>query len=94
MVFSINPLPEVNLGADQNMCEGSLFVLSAGTGFDSYLWNTGATDDYINVDFPGEYWVEVTDANGCSNSDTIVLTMVPLPTVNLGANQTFCEGTF
>jgi hypothetical protein len=93
VVFTVNPLPEINLGADQNMCEGSLFVLSAGTGFASYLWNTGATADHINVDLPGEYWVEVIDANGCINRDTIVLTLVPQPVVNLGADQVFCEGT-
>jgi hypothetical protein len=93
VVFTINPLPEVNLGSDQNMCEGSLFVLSAGTGFSSYLWNTGATSDHIDVSLPGEYWVQVTDANGCTNQDTIVLTLVPAPTVSLGSDQAFCEGT-
>jgi hypothetical protein len=93
VVLTVNPLPEVNLGADQNMCEGSLFVLSAGTGFTTYLWNTGATGDHINVSLPGEYWVQVSDANGCTNLDTIVLTLVPAPTVSLGSDQTFCEGT-
>jgi hypothetical protein len=93
VVFTVNPLPEINLGADQNMCEGSLFVLSAGGGFASYLWNTAETADHISVNQPGEYWVEVTDANGCINRDTIVLTPVPQPVVNLGADQAFCEGT-
>jgi hypothetical protein len=93
VVFTINPLPEVSLGSDQNMCEGSLFVLSAGTGFASYLWNTGATADHISVNLPGEFWVQVTDETGCSNQDTIILTLVPAPTVSLGADQAFCEGT-
>jgi hypothetical protein len=93
VAFIINPLPEVNLGNDQNMCEGSLFVLSAGTGFASYLWNTGEIGYNISVSLPGEYWVEVTDAIGCTNRDTIVLTVVPAPTVSLGADQAFCEGT-
>jgi hypothetical protein len=93
IVYTVNPLPEVSLGADQNMCEGSLFVLSAGTGFASYLWNTGATTDHISVNLPGEYWVQVSNENGCINQDTIQLTLVPAPTVSLGADQTFCEGT-
>jgi hypothetical protein len=93
VVYTVNPLPEVNLGADQNMCEGSLFVLSAGSGFASYLWNTGATADHISVNFPGEYWVQVTNENGCINQDTIVLTLVPSPSVSLGDDQAFCEGT-
>jgi hypothetical protein len=89
----INPLPEVNLGGDLNICEGSTVVLSAGTGFTSYLWSTGATTSSIETTDAGQYWVAVTDQNGCSNSDTIVLTMVPRPVVHLGENQTFCEGT-
>jgi hypothetical protein len=53
--------------------------LSAGAGFISYLWSTGETSATINAGEPGEYWVEVTDANSCSNRDTVVLTMDPLP---------------
>jgi hypothetical protein len=91
--FSINPLPAIDLGADQNFCEGSPVMLTAGTEFASYLWSTGATSYYISTVEPGEYWVEVTDENGCSKSDTIALTMLPLPAVSLGPDQTFCEGT-
>jgi hypothetical protein len=91
--FIIYPLPVISLGADQSFCNGSSVTLTAGTGFTSYLWNTGATSDYISTSEPGEYWVEVADANGCSNRDTIVLTMLQLPVVNLGADQTICQGT-
>ena len=92
VVFSINPLPVVNLGADQTFCEGASVAIIAGSGFTSYLWNTGETTSSINTGQPGEYWVEVTDMNTCSNRDTIVLVMNPKPVVNLGADQTFCEG--
>jgi hypothetical protein len=94
VVFSVNPLPVIDLGADLNFCEGSPVILTAGTGYASYLWNTGATGDFISTSEPGEYWVEVTDANSCANRDTIVLTMLPLPEVDLGADQTFCEGSY
>jgi len=93
IVFEIYPLPNVELGDDQSFCEGTSAMLSAGTGFVSYLWNTGDDTYYINVDDPGEYWVEVMDENGCSNQDTIMLSMNPLPVVNLGDDQTFCEST-
>ena len=55
--------------------------LDAGTGFVSYLWSTGETSSSINAGQPGDYWVEVTDANSCSNRDTVVLTMDPLPAI-------------
>jgi hypothetical protein len=93
VVFEIYPLPEVSLGTDQTFCEGTSVMLSAGLGFVSYEWSNGATSYYISTSEPGEYWVEVADENGCSNQDTIILTMVPNPEVELGPNQSFCEGT-
>ncbi len=65
-----NALPVINLGADQTECEGETVTLDAGT-FDAYLWNTGASSQTIDVTTTGDYIIEVTDANSCSNSDTI-----------------------
>ncbi len=67
----INPLPVVDLGMDSIVDQG--YVLDAGSGFTSYLWNNGATTQTITVLNSGDYSVTVTDANGCSNSDTISL---------------------
>jgi hypothetical protein len=92
-LFIINPLPIVTLGDDQAFCEGTPVMLSAGTGYESYLWSTGDVSYYINVSEPGEYWAEVMDENGCSNRDTIVLTMNPIPQIDLGEDQNFCQGT-
>ena len=93
IVLFRNLPPNIDLGSDDVICEGASAMLSAGTGFSSYLWSTGDDSYYINVTEPGEYWVEVTDANGCSNRDTITLTMVPRPSVNLGDDQMICQGT-
>lgn len=37
----------------------------------TYLWNTGATTDVISVQQGGNYSVTVTDANGCTASNSI-----------------------
>ncbi len=67
---TINPLPVVNLGP--NIVQPNPpAMLDAGAGFSSYLWSTGAVTQTINVNTNGTYWVTVTDANGCSDSDTI-----------------------
>ncbi|MBI1315876.1 T9SS type A sorting domain-containing protein [bacterium] len=44
---------------------------SGGAGAKTYLWSTGATARSITVQ-PGTYWVTVTDAYGCSATDTIM----------------------
>jgi hypothetical protein len=73
------PVSEINLGDDMAFCEGSQVTLNAGSGFNAYLWSTGATSAAITAGEPGEYWVEVTNDGNCTNRDTIELFMDPLP---------------
>ncbi len=68
------PLPAVNLPGDILICESTDTVLSAGTGFISYLWNDGSTDSSLSVS-KGICWVQVTDSNGCENKVTILISM-------------------
>ena len=65
-----NALPNVNLGEDQTTCNGETVTLDAGV-FDSYAWSTTETTQTIDVTTTGDYILEVTDVNFCSNSDTI-----------------------
>jgi hypothetical protein len=71
----IHPAPLVNLGNDTAMLPGQTVILNAGAGFNSYLWSTGATTQTINASSATvaviNYWVQVTDNNGCKGSDTI-----------------------
>lgn len=41
--------------------------------YPGYLWSTGGTEKSIRVDKPGNYWLTVTDANGCKTRDTITV---------------------
>lgn len=90
---TINSVPVINLGGDVTKC-GSAF-LDAGAGFSSYVWSYGGTDQTITVTATGSYSVSVTvsDANGCTNSDTIMVLINANPTVNLGADVTQCGST-
>jgi hypothetical protein len=77
--FTLFALPSIELGDDASFCEGTTFSLSAGSGFSSYLWSTGSNAPDITVSDAGTYWVEVMDENGCQASDTVSLTLDPLP---------------
>ncbi len=69
--ISVLPKIEINLGEHRYVCsENSSVELIAGEGFENYLWNTGQKDRAIVVG-PGKYWVQVTDQNACTASDTI-----------------------
>jgi hypothetical protein len=73
VTITVNPLPEIYLGADTTICNNVPLILNAGSGFSSYLWSTGSPDSFIIVSTPDNYSVNVTDANGCVGSDTIVV---------------------
>ncbi|PLX18536.1 MAG: hypothetical protein C0599_12195 [Salinivirgaceae bacterium] len=73
-----NPLPIVDLGIDQTICQGESIQLDAGN-FASYLWNDGSTGQTIEVNSTGTYAVSVTDQNGCSNSDNVFINVLALP---------------
>jgi PKD repeat protein len=85
--------PVVNLGPNVSVCAGSSAVLNAGTGFGSYLWSTGSTNNSISVSMPGTYSVTVVDANGCSGNGSTTLANNALPVVNLGPNISVCAGS-
>ena len=87
----VDNLPDPNL-KDSSTCLGNSIILNAGTGMDSYLWSTGATSQTITTGSSGNYIVTVTQ-NNCSAIDTITVTTIALPTVNLGADITICSGT-
>ncbi len=60
----------------------------------SYIWSTGENTSYINGKPAGNYFVSVTDNNGCSTIDTAVIEDQPVVPVNITANgdTVFCEG--
>ncbi len=85
--------PVVNLGNDTTICDGVTLTLDAGNhpATATYLWSTNATTATIQVATTGTYTVTVTDG-GCSATDTINVTVAPLPVVDLGPDVANCDG--
>lgn len=88
----INPLPVVNLGNDTVLCSYQSVLLESGVSGANYVWNTTETTQDITVTNTGLYSVEVTDVNGCSNSDEINVLVRPIFTFDLGLDRPYCEG--
>jgi gliding motility-associated-like protein len=84
----VKPLPKVDLGEDINLCKGSPVELSGGTG-DSYSWSTGDTVQAIRVTYSDLFILSIRK-NGCSSSDSVLVTLRDLPEVNLGRDTTVC----
>lgn len=89
----VNPLPIIDAGPNQSLCEGENVVLEAQGGV-SYSWTNGV-DNGVPFSQPVgsvTYTVTGTDANGCSNFDQVNVIIHPNPTVFAGNDLTICAG--
>ncbi|MFO8053668.1 MAG: gliding motility-associated C-terminal domain-containing protein [Bacteroidales bacterium] len=79
---TVNPLPDADAGADEEICDGDQIDLTASGG-QQYEWSTGDMISTITVSptSTSEYMVTVTDTNGCVNADTVEVVVHPLPNV-------------
>jgi hypothetical protein len=92
-IISAYSLPSVNAGIDQAICTGTSISLSA-TGGVSYIWNNGVNNSVAFTPTASQtYTVTGVDANGCSNTDQVLVTVNALPSVDAGINQTVCAGS-
>lgn len=89
---AINTVPVVNLGADIIQCGGTV-TLNAGNAGASYAWSHGPTTQTTVISSSGNYSVVVTSAQNCSNTDTVMITINPLPVANGGSDTTICAGS-
>ena len=78
-------------GSDGN----AVITTTGGTVPYAYTWSTtGLSGDTVNGLMAGSYFYTVTDSNGCTISDSIVVNFTNnLPIVSLGDSGTICIGT-
>jgi gliding motility-associated-like protein len=98
VTVTINPTPTANAGADADFCIGGSTTLN-GSGGVSYAWSpaTGLSNPAINnpVATPAAtttYTLTVTDANSCTDTDDVIVTVNPLPNASAGADVAVCTG--
>ena len=90
--ISILPKPIVELGEDKTTCNNGTIVLDAGTDGNKYLWNGGATSQFLFARSTGTYSVTVTNSSNCSTSDAVKVTVLNQVEVNIGQDFTLCAG--
>ncbi|MDG1798983.1 MAG: hypothetical protein P8H35_10495, partial [Flavobacteriales bacterium] len=89
--LTINTSPIVDLGNDTNLCANATIDLDAGNGF-TYLWNDATTNQTLTAGITGTYDVTITDANGCSASDTININVLTPLSVVKDSTAVTCYG--
>jgi gliding motility-associated-like protein len=83
--------PVISLGNDTAICIGDTLKLTPGNGFSQYLWSNNSTASFIKATTTGNYWVKISSQSGCKASDTMHLSINPLPNITT-ANDTICIG--
>ncbi len=81
--------PEIFAGPDTTICISQPLRIGAYITGASYSWNTGGTDPYIEVSATGTYVLTV-NLEGCIVSDTVHITAMPDPDVDLGGDRDIC----
>jgi gliding motility-associated-like protein len=102
----VNPIPNVNAGSDITINNDEILILN-GTGQGSLLWTDNGfllscytcTNPSANPTEDTYYILTTTDANGCTNSDTVNITVTDFyglfvpnaftPTGTIGSNDFF-----
>jgi len=84
-LLTVKNSPIVNLGGP-SIYTDLPYILNAGSGQQSYLWNTGATNSTLTVTQNGIYSVTVTGFNGCESSDRVGIN------VEVDINEALKEG--
>ncbi len=110
VVVTIRPNPTANAGVDQTLAAcandsvqlGGSPAASGGQGPYTYLWtpSTGLSNVAIpnpfvkNIGSSTTYTLVVTDANGCTGTDQVLVTVVQSNLVaEAGNNAAYCKGT-
>lgn len=91
--------PNVELGEDRSACPGDLIELDAGLDGENYVWiasSQGALaedSNLLRVDQTDTYKVTVTNEANCTTVDSVTISFVELPEIDLGSDvNDACEG--
>ncbi|MCF0206422.1 MAG: hypothetical protein HUK15_03240, partial [Bacteroidales bacterium] len=84
--------PQVFLGNDTTYCtDGNVLISPVLADEADYLWSTGETANSIAISTSGTYWLKLTNEYGCTNSDTINISVIAVPPIGLPDAISFCE---
>lgn len=82
---------EVDLEEEIIFCENEDVLIETNATFQTYLWSDNSNASSLLTNQAGWYRVTVTNQDGCISSDSILLELSDIPSVDLGTDVLFCE---
>lgn len=96
VTVTVNPLPNVDAGAFTNICPGGSTALN-GSGATNYVWSPAGSLSNPNIANPvasptgaTTYTLVGTDANGCTASDTVSVTLNGITVTATTSSSVIC----
>ncbi len=90
--------PVTDVTGSVSICAGGSTIISAPSGFASYLWSNSATTQQVTVSSSGSFSVQVGDGTCTSvSSDVVTVTSVVVPAkpaITITGNLALCNGAF
>ena len=97
--ITVNSIPAISKSNDTSICKNTSAQLFAGGG-STYSWTPASSLSNPNIsnpiatpDAPTTYFVTVTNANGCSNKDSIKVNFNPIPIITKSNDTSICNHT-
>jgi len=86
------PSPQFEISGPSEFCQGEGTTLAVPDNFAEYLWSNNETSNEIFIATAGLYQITVTDLNGCSNTDSILVEELLLPDPQILGIPSICFG--
>ena len=88
IAITIGSAPVAVASTTKNIfCAGDSTEVCATSGYAHYLWSNAKTDSCIQAHQAGNYYVTVTDNNGCTaTSNHLPIHVYPLPPISISVN--------
>lgn len=90
IIITTKPYPTVDIGLDQEVCEGTSVTLNADNPGATYVWSDGSTLATYLVNQPGQFHVSV-NLDGCISYDTVNISYLARPAFSLGTSTSICD---
>ncbi len=91
IIISYLGSPVFSLGNDTALCPNQTFTINLTGSGASYLWQDGNVNPLYTFSNAGLFWCEISNGT-CTLRDTINITNVNPPQINLGNDTTLCIG--
>lgn len=99
VTVTVNQLPNASAGLDVGICQGGTGQLNASGG-NSYSWSPSGglssntiANPIVSTPINISYTLTVTDLNGCTDKDTVNVTVNALPIIDAGNTAFACFGS-